>query len=325
MAGGGRSVATVEKVESVAVVTDEGLDLVEDVLKRAVASDVSLLAIAGEHVVCSGGKRIRPRVVLLSYKAVGGEDISQAVPVAAAVELLHTASLIHDDINDHSDVRRGKASVNAQWGNGLALLVGDFVFVRLLRFLVGLPARVTQVLANCCTDIVEGETLQMLSLGDTEMAEEAYLTIVARKTASLFSACAELGAILAGGTERQVSALRDYGLSLGMAFQIRDDMLDLVGKRDELGKPVARDLDQGKMSLATLFALRRSKRAKEVLFSRDVTQAVLLLQDTGALDHAMLKATEYSERAKEALCRFPETEATGELCKLADFALSRDR
>ena len=307
------------------MIAGEELDLVEDALRGAVASSVSLLSRASEHIIRSGGKRLRPRVVLLSYKAAGGKDISRAVPLAAAVELLHTASLIHDDINDRSDMRRGQATVNARWGDSLALLAGDFMFIRLLSLIAAFDSRVIRVLADSCTAIVEGETLQMLSLGDTGMTEETYLRIVGQKTASLFSACAELGGLLAGGAEQQVSALKDYGLKMGTAFQIRDDTLDLVGRRDRLGKPVASDLEQGKMSLATLFALKSSERAREVLFSNDAAQAIQLLRDTGALEYAMLKAREYSERAKEALSILPDSEAKAALFELADFAFARDQ
>ena len=305
------------------MITGEELELVEDALRRAVASNVSVLSRASEHIILSGGKRLRPRLVLLSYKASGGKDISRAVPLAAAVELLHTASLIHDDINDHSDLRRGQATVNIRWGDSLALLTGDFIFIRLLSLIASFDSRVIRVLTDCCLALVEGETLQMLSLGDTRMSEQTYLRIVGQKTASLFSGCAELGAVLAGGTQWHAAALKEYGLNLGMAFQIRDDTLDLVGRRDELGKPVASDLAQGKMSLATLFALRKSDRAREVLLSKDMAEAIQLLRDTGALEYAVLKANEYSERAKRALSVLPASEAKAELAKLADFVVAR--
>jgi len=307
------------------MIAAEELSLVEDALGRAVASDVSPLSEISEYVLNSGGKRLRPRIVLLSYEAAGGGDVSQAVPLAAAVELLHTASLIHDDINDHSDMRRGKASVNAQWGDGLALLIGDFVFVKLLNLIAAFDSRIVRVLADCCSAIVEGEILQMLHLWNLEMTEDIYLSIVAQKTASLFSACGELGGLLAGGTEDQVSALREYGLNLGIAFQIRDDALDLVGESDKLGKPVASDLEKGKMSLATLFALRRSEGAREVLFSKDPAQVTRLLHDTEALEYATLKAREYSERAKKGLSILPGSKAKSALSELADFALARDQ
>jgi octaprenyl-diphosphate synthase len=306
------------------IIADE-LRLVEMALRRAVASDVSLLSQAGECILSSGGKRLRPRIALLSYKAAGGEDTSQAVPLAAAVELLHTASLIHDDINDRSDMRRGEVSVNAQWGNGLALLIGDFVFVKLLSLAAGFDTNVFRVFADSCSAIVEGETLQMLYLGDTGMTEETYLSIVGRLTASLFSACGEMGALLAGGTANQVAALRDYGLNLGIAFQIRDDTLDLVGKTDTMGKPVTSDLKRGKMSLATLCALRRVEETRDDLLSWESAQVDRLLHDTGAIEYAMLKAREYSERAKESLSILPESDAKAALSELADFAFVRDQ
>jgi geranylgeranyl pyrophosphate synthase len=301
------------------------LALVEAALEGAAASDVELLSWASKHIICAGGKRLRPRVLLLSYRATGGTDIAGVVPLAAAVELLHTASLIHDDINDCSDVRRGQATINARWGDSVALLTGDFVFVKLFGMMAAFESRIIRVFADACSAIVEGETLHMLNRGDAVMSEELYLEIVTRKTASLFSACAEVGGILAGGTEQHIGALRDYGLNLGIAFQIRDDALDMAGKSEDLGKPVGVDLEQGKMSLATLYALERSERAREVLLSTDVRQAAELLRDTGALDYAMQKAGEYSNKGKKALSIFPCSEARAALCDLADFAVARDR
>jgi octaprenyl-diphosphate synthase len=307
------------------MITADELNLVERALRQAIYSDIELLFSASAHVIRSGGKRLRPTLVLLSYKAVGGKDISQAVPLAAAVELLHTASLVHDDINDQSDLRRGQATVNAQWGDSLALLVGDFVFVRLLQLIAGFAPRAIGVLADSCTSIVEGETLQVLHLRDLSLTEETYLKIVTRKTAELFSACSELGAFLGRGTEETILALKEYGLNLGIAFQIRDDTLDWVGVEADLGKPITSDLQQGKMSLATIFALRQSDRAREVLFSEDGARALHLLQEVGALDYAMQKCREYSEKAQESLSVVQESDAKTELLRLAEYAVIRDR
>jgi geranylgeranyl pyrophosphate synthase len=307
------------------MITTDELKLVEEALARALESNVDLLSTASAYIVRSGGKRLRPQIALLAYKACGGRDISQAVPLATAVELLHTASLVHDDINDRSDMRRGQATVNARWGNGLALLVGDYVFVKLLNLMAAFDSRVIRVLSDCCTAIVEGETLQMLHQGDTGITEETYLEIVRQKTASLFSACGELGSLAAGGAEDDVSALRGYGLNIGMAFQIRDDTLDLIGQRDKLGKPVSSDLGQGKMSMAALCALRRSEKAKEILLSRDAQRVARLLRETGALDYTQMKATEFVERAKQALAPLPRSDAKSELTRLANFAALRGR
>jgi octaprenyl-diphosphate synthase len=307
------------------MITADELNLVEGALLKAIRSDVDLLLAASEYIIRSGGKRLRPQVVLLSCKAVGGQDTMQAIPLAAAVELLHTASLIHDDINDRSELRRGHATVNARWGNSLALLIGDFIFVRLLNLIADLDPQVIQIMSRCCTAIVEGETLQMMHLGDLGTTEETYLRIVALKTALLFSACSELGAIVAGANKDQIAALKTYGFNLGVAFQIRDDTLDLVGKVDELGKPIARDLEQGKMSLATIYALKRSETAREVLIGRDSAQALALLQETGALYDAKARAAEYAARATEALAILSDSGAKAQLQSLAEFAIIRDQ
>jgi octaprenyl-diphosphate synthase len=307
------------------VIAVAGLDSVEEALERALASDVSLLSGAASQLVLSGGKRLRPKTVLLAHEAAGGEDRSQAVRFATIVELVHTASLIHDDINDRSGMRRGEETVNARWGDGLALLTGDFVFVRMLSLLAGLDSRVLDLLSNACQCIVEGEALEVLSLGDTAMSEEGYLDIVSRKTASLFAVCAESGGVLAGASEERIGALRSYGLNLGIAFQIRDDTLDLVGQVDDLGKPVASDLAQGKMSLATICALSASSAADEILSSADRLGVVEMLQDSGALSYALQKAEQYADSAKDSLSVLPPSGARAALRGMADFAVARVR
>jgi geranylgeranyl pyrophosphate synthase len=307
------------------MITADELNLVERTLEQALSSDIGLLHSASSHVIRSGGKRLRPTVVLLSFNAVGGQDIAQAVPLAAAVELLHTASLVHDDINDQSNLRRGQATVNAQWGDSLALLVGDFIFVRLLQLIAGFAPRAIRGLADCCTAIVEGETLQMLHLRDLSLTEEDYVHIVTRKTADLFSTCSELGALVGGGTEEAIQALKAYGHYLGIAFQMRDDTLDWVGTEADLGKPIASDLEQGKVSMVTIFALRQSDRAKDVLFSEDRSRALNLLRELGAFDYALLKCSEYSQKAQACLAILPESQAKKELLRLAEYAAIRDR
>ena len=304
---------------------EEGLGLVERAIEGALASDVALLSSACAHVIRSGGKRLRPTMVLLSYRAAGGEDVSQVVEPAAALELLHTASLVHDDINDRSDMRRGKASVNALWGDGLALLVGDFVFVGLVGLLSSFDSRAIRVVADSCKAIVEGETLHVMGLGNHHMTEETYLSIVSKKTGALFAASAEVGGHLAGGSEDQVRGLREYGLNVGIAFQIRDDALDVVGSERVLGKPVAGDLEQGKISLATLYTLQSSQRARECVSGTDATALVECVREAGGLEYAMKTAREYSERAKEALQVLAPSQAKAALSDLADYAVTRDR
>lgn len=298
--------------------------LVEQELDRAIDSQVDLLAEASGHIMRAGGKRIRPQIVLLAYTAAGGQDVSCTIPLAAAVELIHTASLIHDDINDRSGLRRGRPTVNARWGNTAALLTGDFIFGKLMKLIGSFDARIIQVLANACVSIVEGETRQMLTLGDIDMTEETYLEIVRQKTASLFAASAEAGGIMGQATEQQVRALAEYGLNLGMAFQIKDDAFDYVGKPDQLGKPVALDLSQGKMSLPIIAALKKTDRIKSALHTQNAQEMAQLLQETGALAYALDHAQGYARKAQEVLSNLPYSEARAALCQMADFAITRD-
>ena len=298
--------------------------LVEQELDGMINSQVDLLTKASGHIIHAGGKRIRPQIVLLAYTTAGGQDVSCAVPLAAAVELIHTASLIHDDINDHSDLRRGRPTVNARWGNTTALLTGDFIFGRLMKLIGSFDARVIQVLANACVSIVEGETRQMLTLEDTRMTEETYLEIVRQKTASLFAASAEAGGILGQATEQQVQALAEYGLNLGMAFQIKDDALDYVGRSDRLGKPMALDLAQRKISLPIIAALKKTDRIKSALRAQNAQEVTRLLQETGGLAYAMNRAQGYARKAQAALSTLPYSEAQATLRQVADFAIARD-
>jgi geranylgeranyl pyrophosphate synthase len=297
---------------------------IEQELNRAIDSRVNLLAEASGHIIRAGGKRIRPQVVLLAYTAAGGQDTSCVIPLAAAMEMIHTASLIHDDINDCSSLRRGHQTVNARWGNTAALLTGDFVFGKLMKHIGSFDARIIQVLADACVSIVEGETRQMLTLGDIYMAEETYLEIVRQKTASLFAASAEAGAIMAQATEQQISALAEYGLNLGMAFQIKDDALDYVGGSDRLGKPVALDLTQQKMSLPVIAALGKTDRLESALRAQNAPEVVQLLQETGALAYAMDQAQAYARKAQAALSALLHSEARTALYQMADFAIARD-
>lgn len=306
------------------VLSDEEMRRVEEVIRRTVTSDVPLISQICAHVMGAGGKRLRPRVLLLAYKAVGGKNISEAVPLAATVELLHTASLIHDDINDHSATRRGQVSVNALLGDSLALLIGDFIFIKLLSHMASLSPRSIRVLADACRDIVEGETLQMLNMGNIEMTEEIYLKIVTQKTASLFAASAELGALIGGGTEEQIRVLAEYGLHLGVTFQIRDDTLDLIGDPHVLGKPVAGDIGQGKYGLAVLYGLRVGDCLAKSLEQKDIQTVLCLLEESGALDYADRRAQEYAKAARSALSRLPVSSARSALEELADWAARRD-
>lgn len=224
---------------------EQALQAVETVMAAVVNSDVSVLRDASHHILDAGGKRIRPRIVMLSYAATGGTNVAYAAPVAAAVELVHTASVVHDDINDHGVMRRGRPSINAQWGRTFALLTGDFLFTKVYELMA--PYKDLNItLAEATVALVEGETLQAHAAKTASLNREIYTQIIARKTAALFRAGARLGAELAGAPADQVNALGGYGFNVGMAFQITDDILDLVADAEKLGKTAGIDLVQGK-------------------------------------------------------------------------------
>src|SRR5258708_5961755 len=224
---------------------EKALQSVDDLLLSIVNSDVDVLREASRHILSAGGKRVRPRLTLLAYEAVGGKNLSEALPVAAAVELVHTATLVHDDINDHGSLRRGRPTVNATWGRTFALLTGDYLFTKVYELMA--PYKdLNIVFAEATVSLVEGETLQAAAAKSGQLDRETYTRIIAKKTASLFAAATKLGAMLGGGTQEQINALEQYGFNLGLAFQIVDDILDLIADTKQLGKTAGLDVAQGK-------------------------------------------------------------------------------
>ncbi|RMD51035.1 MAG: polyprenyl synthetase family protein, partial [Candidatus Thermofonsia bacterium] len=224
----------------------QGLNAIEEKLRSIVASDVELLEDAGLHIITSGGKRLRPRMALLAYLAAGGTELQEVIPMAAAVEMVHTATLVHDDINDHSATRRGKITVHEKYGRTFALLTGDYLFTKVYEMMAPYPSEFNVIMASATTRLVEGETLQAAAAKSGNMDRETYKKVISRKTASLFEASARMGAMLAGGNEEIVNALADYAYNLGLTFQIVDDILDIIGDPETLGKPVGTDLAQNR-------------------------------------------------------------------------------
>ncbi|MCU0514205.1 MAG: polyprenyl synthetase family protein [Anaerolineae bacterium] len=224
---------------------DAGLQAVERAMFNAVNSEVDILRDASRHILSAGGKRIRPRLLMAAYLATGGTDIEYAAPPAAAVELMHTASVVHDDINDHGVLRRGRPSVNAIWGRTFALLTGDFLFTAVYQVMS--PYKdLNMLLSRAATALVEGETLQAAAVKNNNFTREVYARIIALKTAALFESAAEIGAKLGHATREQVTALSQFGHNIGLAFQIMDDILDIVGDEARLGKTAGIDLEQGR-------------------------------------------------------------------------------
>ncbi len=224
---------------------NQGLQSVEDAMLEVVNSEVTVLRDASEHILSAGGKRVRPRLLMLAYLAAGGTDIDYASAPAAAIELMHTASVVHDDINDHGVMRRGQVSVNAKWGRTFALLTGDFLFTSVYE-LMAPYGDLNRDLASSATALVEGETLQAWAVKNNEFTSENYIRIIALKTAALFKAAGAIGAKLADADDAVIETLSDYAYNIGLAFQIIDDILDIVGDEEKLGKTSGIDLAQGR-------------------------------------------------------------------------------
>ena len=301
---------------------------------RDTVSGVQAITEIGEYLRNGGGKRIRPALLLLSAKLLDYRG-QGAVRLGAVVEIIHTATLVHDDIIDEAKTRRGRPAANTQWGNSKCVLAGDWLYMQAFKIAVQeRNFRILDTLIELTQKMVEGELLQMEKLGELITAEE-HLDLIFRKTACLFSVCMRLGAILGGATFEQEAALGKYGHDLGMAFQLVDDVLDLTASEDVLGKPVASDLREGKVTMAVIHALERctaEERGQIEKILRDrafngVTHADILaiLQRYGSLDAATTLAVQYAESARRAICTFPESEIKRALLWAPDFVVAREK
>ncbi|MDI9240839.1 polyprenyl synthetase family protein [Lysobacter sp. LF1] len=310
---------------------------VDALIRRRLASDVVLINQVAEYIVGAGGKRLRPMLLLLANGALGGgggrglgEDVHQ---LAAVVEFIHTATLLHDDVVDESDLRRGRKTANAVWGNAASVLVGDFLYSRSFQLMVELERMaVMQILADTTNRIAEGEVLQLLHVRNPDTDEAAYLRVIERKTAVLFAAATRLGALLADADEATCDALHDYGLNLGYAFQIADDVLDYASDAATLGKNLGDDLAEGKATLPLIHAMLHSDAATRGRLRHAVEHGdtdalpdvLAAINATGGLDYSRRRAQEYAQAAERALDGLDENDYTAALRGLARYAVSRD-
>jgi geranylgeranyl pyrophosphate synthase len=313
---------------------DQGLEAIEEHLLSVVTSDVTVLQDASAHILTSGGKRIRPQMSLLAYLAAGGENLAEVVPVASAVEMVHTATLVHDDINDHSLTRRGKATVHSVWGRTFALLTGDYLFTKVYELMAPYGPEYNIIMANACSRLVEGETLQAAAAKAGAIDSETYKSIISLKTASLFEASARMGAQLATDKADLIEDLASYAYNLGLTFQIVDDILDIIGDPEEMGKPVGTDLMQGRGVLAVHNGPQPNSgdgsatAVAEAIPQEPVDpikQMLSGLRESGAVEIARLQAEEMGRRAKVALENIPPSEARTELFELVDLVLRRHK
>lgn len=312
------------------------LDLVETEFERQARSNIQVIAYIGEYLRRSGGKRVRPALTILSSYAVGGNGANQsAIRMATVMEFLHTATLVHDDIIDKAETRRNRPSINAEFGNQTAVLMGDWLYMS--AFETSLAERslaILDILTAVTRRMTEGELLQLTLLGRTDISEEQYFDVIARKTAYLFSACCEIGAMLGGASAETQNLLRDYGMNLGIAFQLVDDLLDFTGTEEALGKPAGADLLEGKVSLPLIFLLQRETEwrteVQRVIAEggyAGVSRNSLLeaLDSTGALALARERAIEYAEAALAALEGLGDSPYARALSALPAYIVERDR
>jgi octaprenyl-diphosphate synthase len=297
-------------------------------------SGVPAITEIGEYLRNGGGKRIRPALLFLSAKLFGYQGRG-AVRLGAVVEIIHTATLVHDDIIDEAQTRRGRPAANTQWGNSKCVLAGDWLYMQAFKIAVQeRNFRILDALIELTQQMVEGELLQMEKLGKL-IALDEYFDLIDRKTACLFSVCMRLGAILGGASESQEEALGRYGHDLGMAFQIVDDVLDLTASEDVLGKPVASDLREGKVTMAVIHTLERcTSDEREMIQSvlrhrgfNGVTHAEIIeiLQRYGSLEAATEQACRYAESARKAICSFPDSEIKRALLWAPEFVVAREK
>ena len=318
--------------DSIKQLTTAEAKAVDQLIINELSSDVILINQMGRYIVGSGGKRLRPMLLLLAAKALGGVNDNHLL-MAAVIEFIHTATLLHDDVVDDSDLRRGKESANAVWGNAASILVGDYLYSSAFEMMVRTGnMRVMEILSKTTTAIAEGEVLQLLNCNNPETTEERYLEVIARKTAILFSAATKLAAVIAGAPEKTEHGLAQYGQHLGIAFQLIDDALDYKASKDELGKNLGDDLAEGKPTLPLIYAIQNGNESEAKIIitaiknsDRDAFNEVYaIVQSTKAIDYTEQRANEEAQKAITALNVLPDSEYKQALTLLAKFSVQRN-
>ena len=304
---------------------------VDALIRARLASDVVLINQIADHIISAGGKRLRPMLVVLAGQACGPTTPDHH-QLAAIIEFIHTSTLLHDDVVDESDLRRGRSTANALWGNAPSVLVGDFLYSRSFQLMVELDRMdVMRLLADTTNRIAEGEVLQLLHVHNPDTDEAAYLRVIERKTAVLFAAGTRLGAMASGADEGIQRRLYDYGMALGYAFQIADDVLDYTADAEALGKNLGDDLAEGKATLPLIHAIRHSdtgtaERLRAIVQEGDacaMPEVLAAIRATGGLDYSRERARHYAAMAEQALDGLPESDALAALRGLARYAVER--
>ena len=314
------------------LVHDEMAEVNKIILSQA-RSDVALIPELAQHLINSGGKRLRPMLTIGAAKLCGYRDDGH-IKLAAAVEFMHTATLLHDDVVDESDMRRGKKSARMLWGNQASVLVGDFLLGQAFRMMVDVGSLgALKILSEASAIIAEGEVMQLAASKNMSTTEEDYLAVIQSKTAALFSAAAEIGAVITGRSASEQAALRLYGTNIGLAFQLIDDALDYSGEAAMLGKRVGDDFREGKITLPVVLSYRRGSAEERAFWRRtlqdgaiedaDLEEAIALMLRHNAIEETIERACLYGKEAREALHVFPKSEARTALLNAIDFSISR--
>ncbi len=318
-------------IKQVLGLIQEDMDAVNKIIHQRLQSDVVLINQMGHYIINSGGKRLRPILALLSARAFDyrGDD---HINLAAIVEFIHTATLLHDDVVDASEMRRGKETANNIWGNEASVLVGDFLYSRSFEMMVELKKmRVMEVLAHATNTIAEGEVLQLLNCHDPETTEERYMEVIRSKTAKLFEAATQLGAIISHRSEEEERAMAAYGMHLGTAFQLIDDVLDYSSSSEEIGKNIGDDLAEGKPTLPLIYTMRHGnpeqarliRNAIESDGRENIDAVVQAIQHSGAIDYTADVARQEANKASAAIAKLKPSQYKGALHALAEFSVSR--
>ncbi|MBT8080999.1 MAG: octaprenyl diphosphate synthase [Gammaproteobacteria bacterium] len=317
--------------DDVAALASEDMEAVNRLIRGSLESDVALVSQVSEYIVMSGGKRLRPLIVLLAARAFGYEG-EQHVRAAAIIEFIHTATLLHDDVVDSSDRRRGQDSANTVFGNQASVLVGDFLYSRSFQMMVDIDdMHVMRILADATNTIAAGEVQQLMNVHDPDTSEDDYQQVIYRKTARLFEAGAQIAAILAGRSAQDETAMIEYGRHLGTAFQLVDDALDYEASAEELGKNLGDDLAEGKPTLPLIYAMREGSETQRELIRNAILEGGLeqlddirdVIRATGALEYTAMRARAAADAAIATLTGLPENDYRQALISLAGFAIQR--
>ncbi|MCP2519930.1 polyprenyl synthetase family protein [Candidatus Aminicenantes bacterium AC-335-K20] len=316
-------------ISDVYKIINSELTQLEEELKKVTQSPIDIVSKIGNYIFKGKGKRIRPALLILCSKLLGYHE-KEIIRYASVIEFIHTASLIHDDIVDNSNIRRGRKTIHYKWGSNISVLLGDYLYILSIKLSLNDNSKIIQSLSDVTCQMIEGELLELNESWNFDIEEEKYLEIIKKKTASLFAGSCKIGALLANATEEEENSLTDFGLNTGIAFQIIDDMLDFTSTEKALGKPVLSDLKEGKITLPLIYTLRNRKEEilKLICGKRKIfnTEEILnIINEAGGIDYTYKKAESYINKAKKNLKIFSDSVYKDSLIILSDYVLTREK